>query len=226
MIESKKFTTSHNLPAEIPLFLVRGAVLMPKTHLPIPIFEAGQIPMIHDCLSGNKMIGLIQPSNLPIDDQDSEAITLYSTGCLGRITDVTEHDSARLVIALEGICRFKLMDHHESKSGYPMGRVDYTPFESDLVEEYDFSMDRPRLFAALRPYFNNLEITPNWEEIAKTSNQKLVSSLSMACPLHPSERQILLETENLKEQSELFTKLIEMSTPARHNDSSHQYTYH
>ena len=226
MIESANFTTLQDLPTELPLFLVRGAVLMPKSHLPIPIFETGQIPMLHDCLSGNKMLGLIQPSNLPIDDQDDESVTLFSTGCLGRITDVQEHDSARLVIALEGLCRFRLIQHQEGPNGYPVGLVDYRPYESDLVEEYDFSMDRPRLFAALRPYFNNLEITPNWEEISKTSNQKLVSALSMACPLRPSEKQILLETQNLKEQSEIFTKLIEMSTPGVHNDINHHFTFH
>lgn len=226
MPKKTNFTTLKDLPSELPLFLVRGAVLMPKSHLPIPIFEAGQIPMLHDCLNGNKLLGLIQPSNSPIDDQDDDAITLFSTGCLGRITDVQEHDSARLIIALEGICRFRLIQHEEGPNGYPIGRIDYTPYETDLVEEYDFSMDRTRLFAALRPYFNKLEITPNWEEITKTSNQRLVSALSMACPLRPSEKQIILETENLKEQSEIFTKLIEMSTPGAHNETNHHFTYH
>lgn len=220
------FIKRQELPTEIPLFLVRGAVLMPKAHLPVPIFESAQLPLLQDCLNGNRLLGLIQPSNLPSDDQNKDAVTLYSTGCLARITDVREHDAAEMVVALEGVCRFKLVDHEDGPGGYPVGYVDYQPYEQDLVVEYDFSLDRSRLFAALRPYFNRLDISPDWEEISKTSNQRLVSALSMACPLKPSEKQVLLEAQDLKEQSELFTKLIEMSMPEMHNNNSYAYTYH
>lgn len=226
MKEKNIFVTRHDLPTEIPLFLVRGAVLMPKAHLPVPIFEQSQIPLLQDCLENNKVLGLIQPSNLPSEDQNRETIRLYTTGCLARITDVREHESVQMIVALEGICRFQLLDHTEGPGGYPMGLVDYQSYESDLADEYDFSMDRSRLFAALKPYFRKIDMNPDWEEFSKVSNHRLVSALSMACPLRPSEKQVLLEARNLKEQSEIFTKLIEMSAQAGHNSNSYSFMYH
>ena len=49
------------LPTNIPLFPLTGAILMPKGHLPLSIFEPRYLEMVEMANDGNKMIGMIQP---------------------------------------------------------------------------------------------------------------------------------------------------------------------
>lgn len=218
-----KLISIEDLPTQIPLFMVRGAILLPKATLPLPAFDSSHIAMISDCMTGNKLLGLIQPSMSMRGSMDLDELGLFEIGCLAKITDIVEHEENKLVAELEGISRFRLISQKHSKEGYPVATVDYTPYASDLIDEVDFHMDRPRLLRALKPYFDRLEIAPNWEEIDKTSNHKLLTALSMACPLPPSEKQALLETESIQEQSQMITMLIEMAALGGVNENT---TYH
>jgi uncharacterized protein len=200
-----------DLPRQVPLFMVRGAILLPKAYLPLPIFNVAHLTMMSDCMTSHKFVGLIQPSIRGQGELDFENFDLFEIGCLAKISDIVENAEGRLVAELEGIVRFRLIDHQESENGYPIATVDYTPYASDLIEEIDFHMDRPRLLRALKPYFERLDIAPNWEEIDQTSNHRLLTVLSMACPLPPSEKQALLETESVQEQSKMITTLLEMA---------------
>jgi Lon protease-like protein len=216
-------TSIDDLPRQIPLFMVRGAILLPKANLPLPVFDAAHLAMISDCMTSNKLLGLIQPSASMRGPTDLDRFGLFETGCLAKIVDVVEHEENKLVAELEGVMRFRLVDQTESKEGYPIATVDYTAYSSDLIDEVDFHMDRPRLLRALKPYFDRLDIAPNWEEINQTSNHKLLTALSMACPLPPSEKQALLETESIQEQSQMITLLIEMAALGGNTENT---TYH
>ena len=57
-----------------------------------------------------------------------------------------------------------------------------------------------------------MDITPNWQEIDKTSNEKLITALAMVCPFEASEKQAILESPTLKEQSQIITTMIEMAS--------------
>ena len=214
---------THQLPTEIPLILVRGAVLMPKAYLPLPLFDNVPLSLVNESLKEKKLIGLIQPTASIKETADFDDLTLFSIGTLAQIVEINEISNNKMIVTLEGICRFRLLDKQETDDGYPIGKVCYDQFSGDLIEENDFMLDRDRLIGLLKPYFNRLDININFDEISKTSNQKLITALTMACPFHPSEKQILLETENLKEQSRLITTLIEMTSYSEHNET---ITYH
>lgn len=223
MFKNKKFNSIEELPEEIPLLLVRGALLLPKAETQLPIFDNNFAQLASDCLKGNGFIGLIQP-NISFDQSpELEKLELFSTGCLGRIIDIVDLRNIGPGVVLEGICRFKLVDQDDDTHNYPIGKVDYTPFINDLVDEADFSLDRHKLFKVLKPYFARLNIPLDWETIGKVSNQRLITALSMACPFHPSEKQALLDTKSFKEQSEMITKLIEMTPQGSQSDD---VTYH
>ena len=50
------------LPDTIPLFPLPGAVLLPRTRLPLHIFEPRYLQLVEDVLkSGHRLIGMIQP---------------------------------------------------------------------------------------------------------------------------------------------------------------------
>lgn len=220
------------LPPKIPLLMIRGAVILPQAHFSLPVFDSDHGDLLLHCLKNNQLIGLIQP-NIPFHKtNDLDHFDLFNIGCLVRVTEIHDHRDTKFVANLEGICRFKLIDQEKDQQAmlqedvlenFPMATVDYEPFLRDLVCESDFSMDRPRLINALKPYFNDLDIVPNWDEIHRISNHKLIIALSMACPLGAAEKQFILETESMQEQSEVMIKLIEMASLTRHNEV---VTYH
>lgn len=52
-----------DLPEGIPLFPLPGAVLMPRTRLPLQIFEPRYLQMVEDVLkTPSRLIGMIQPA--------------------------------------------------------------------------------------------------------------------------------------------------------------------
>lgn len=216
-------TSTAQLPKEIPLILVRGAVLMPKAQLPLPIFDHLPLALISEGAKNHKLIGLIQPNASLRETADFDDLTLFSIGTLAQITEINEISDKKMIVTLDGICRFKLLDKQETEEGYPIGQVCYKQFSGDLVEENDFTLDRVGLIEKLKSYFGRLDIKINLEEINKVSNQKLITALAMACPFRPSEKQVLLETQNLKDQSLLLSRLIEMTSYADQNDP---ITYH
>ena len=110
------------LPDTIPLFPLPGAVLLPRTRLPLHIFEPRYLQMLDDALkSGHRLIGMIQP----IGDG------LAAVGTAGRVTMFSEMDDGRLMISLRAISRFRLEEVIEGFTPYLRGRVDWSPFKAD-----------------------------------------------------------------------------------------------
>ena len=203
-------STPKELPTLIPLLPLHGAVLLPRSQLPIPIFEIDYLSMIAESIKSHHMIGVVQPilKNLNME----ENLSLFKSGCLGRIIDINEAEESRLIITLSGISRFDIIEEVASEHGYRRALVSYDRYAQDLVDEVDFSFDRFRLLKALKGYFKIMDITPNWQEIDKTSNEKLITALAMVCPFEASEKQAILESPTLKEQSQIITTMIEMAS--------------
>ena len=54
-----------------------------------------------------------------------------------------------------------------------------------------------------------IDLSPNWDEIQRISNEKLITALTMVCPFQPNEKQAILEVPSLQEQSRLVQALLE-----------------
>ena len=99
----KLFEVDQNkLPNNIPLFPLENVLLLPFGKLPLNIFEERYIKMTLDSLKSHRMIGLIQPKN-----NNNE---LFMMGCIGKITSYIETPDYRIVLNLEGVCRFVLQE--------------------------------------------------------------------------------------------------------------------
>lgn len=55
--------TFDQLPEILPIFPLTGVLLLPRGKLPLNVFEPRYLAMIEDALAGNRMIGIIQPSD-------------------------------------------------------------------------------------------------------------------------------------------------------------------
>jgi Lon protease-like protein len=200
--------TFDQLPEIVPIFPLTGVLLLPRGKLPLNVFEPRYLAMTEDALSGNRMIGIIQPS----DPQSRASVPpVYPIGCAGRITSFSETDDGRYLITLTGVCRFETVRELPIVRGYRRVDVSWERFAADLEESGPALFDRARLVEGLKTYFKIQGISANWDAIDSTPDERLVTSLAMICPFEPSEKQALLECGSLSERASMMVAIIEMS---------------
>jgi uncharacterized protein len=200
--------TIDQLPEIVPIFPLTGVLLLPRGKLPLNVFEPRYLAMTEDALSGNRMIGIIQPSD-PLSRASVPPV--YPIGCAGRITSFSETDDGRYLITLTGVCRFETVRELPIVRGYRRVDVSWERFAADLEEPGPALFDRARLVEGLRTYFKIQGISANWDAIESTPDERLVTSLAMICPFEPAEKQALLECGSLSERASMMIAIIEMS---------------
>ena len=217
------FTTQFDeLPPSLPIFPLTGVLLLPRGVLPLNIFEPRYLAMVDAALAGNRLIGMVQPTDAAGSHSPQGQPPIYRTGCAGRISSFDETDDSRYLITLTGVCRFQITGESLSNGGFRRAEVDWAPFAGDY-DQTPVAIDRERLATALDAYFHQHEISADWEAIDETPDERLITSLSMICPFDPTEKQALLEAPTLAERAEMMMSLVEMAihspggdAPARH----------
>ncbi|HRO13982.1 MAG TPA: LON peptidase substrate-binding domain-containing protein [Paracoccus sp. (in: a-proteobacteria)] len=186
----------------IPLFPLPGALLLPRTRLPLQIFEPRYLQMMDDVLkSGHRLIGMIQPVGDGLAD----------VGTAGRVTMFSETDDGRMMISLRAVSRFRLVEVVEGFTPYLRGRVDWTPWRADRdgAAASDPGFDRPAFMDRLARYMAARDLSTDWNAAEEAEDELLINSLSMLLPLSVEEKQALLEARSLPQRRELLDGLLE-----------------
>ena len=210
------------LPAILPIFPLTGVLLLPRGQLPLNIFEPRYLAMTRDAMEGERLIGMVQPSDPPIRELNP---SVYQTGCAGRVTSFSETEDGRLLITLTGVSRFRIKEELPLFSGYRRVVADWQDFAADR-DAGAAGFDRSRLTEGLRHFFIQRQVEANWEAIDKAPGEHLVTSIAMMCPFAPNEKQALLEASTLDERARLLTALIEMTATAPMPDPQRGITRH
>lgn len=193
------------LPDTIPVFPLTGVLLLPHGQLPLNIFEPRYIAMVDDAMAGSRMIGMVQPKTYG-------GQALYDIGCAGRIINFSEAEGGRYLITLGGICRFRIARELETQKPYRSIAPDWSGYKADMEKQIEkVAVDRARLNNLLQSYFRKQEMSCDWEKVDIAPDADLLTALAMICPLGPSEKQALLEAENINTRTELFMTLIQMA---------------
>ena len=215
MTLTDRYNRPADLPPRIPVFPLRGAILLPRATLPLNIFEPRYLAMIDDAMSGSRVIGILQPSGRGDDDERESPIDnasrLRRVGCAGRITSYQELDDGRLVITLTGIMRFECLDEAATDTPYRIMTVAYDKFAKDLTEGLGEELvDRQNLLRVLKSYLDANRLKTDWSAIQRASNEFLINALCVMCPYGPEEKQALLEAADLKMRAEVLIALAEI----------------
>lgn len=196
-----------DLPRQLAVFPLTGALLLPGGRLPLHIFEPRYVAMVEDALAGGRAVGMIQEDRGTGDESRS----LYRVGCLGRLSSFSETDDGRYLITLTGLIRFDVVREIDMHRGYRRVVADYDRFVSDLVALPDGAgVDRNALLTALRVYFHARGFEANWDAIDEMPDDLLVVTLSMVCPFEPAEKQALLEASTQADQADALLTLLRM----------------
>jgi len=211
---TNRYRRPADLPARIPVFPLRGAILLPRATLPLTIFEPRYLDLIDDAMSGGRVIGILQPALAGDDDQESpldKSAGLRSVGCAGRITSYQELDDGHLIITLTGITRFQCVGEAETDKPYRIMSVSYDRFANDLTEGLGEELvDRQNLLRVLKTYLEVNSLKTDWSTIQRASNEFLINALSVMCPYGPEEKQALLEAKDLRSRAEVLVALAEI----------------
>lgn len=205
-----RYRSTEDLPGTAPLFPLTGALLLPRTHLPLNIFEPRYLAMVDAALAGDRLIGMIQPAH-PGAEAESAHPELSRVGCLGRLTSFSETGDGRYLISLTGVCRFGLAAEVEADTPYRQGRLDFANYAGDLGLAPEVDLDRGRLYDALAPYLERQELEVDWADLDQARTESLINTLAVALPLGPREKQGLLLAETLNQRTQLLLTLLEMA---------------
>ena len=195
--------TPKNIPDTLPLFPLENVLLLPFGKLPLNIFEERYINMVLDSLQSHRMIGIIQPKN-----NNNE---LFMMGCIGKITSYIETQDYRLVLNLEGICRFILKERNLTSKGYYQGNIETNNFLDDL-NEIEPMLDRKILIQKYTNFFKIKKLAIDQEVLSETSNLQLLSTLAMLAPFNKIDKQAILESPNVKDRIDTINSILDLNT--------------
>ena len=200
-------SNSTDLPDLIPVFPLPGALLLPRSRLPLHLFEPRYLAMLDDALkTPARLIGMIQPNQVPGRDGTG----LHCIGCAGRVTQFSETEDGRYMITLTGITRYRVAEEVDGFTPYRRARVSWAGFERDLgPEDEDPGFDRPAFLQLLGRYFEAQDLQTDWDTLKDADNELLINSLSMLLGFEPEDKQALLEAPSLSTRRETLVTLIE-----------------
>jgi len=191
------------IPSSIPLFPLENVLLLPFGKLPLNIFEERYIKMALDSLKSHRMIGVIQPKN-----NNNE---LFMLGCIGKITSYIETPDYRIVLNLEGVCRFVLEERNLTPNGYYQAKINISDYLEDL-NSMEPQIDRNSLIQKYENFFKIKKLEIDKNVLGDTSNLQLLSTLTMIAPFNKIDKQAILESPNLLERVNTINSILDLNT--------------
>ncbi|MEL6647798.1 MAG: LON peptidase substrate-binding domain-containing protein [Pseudomonadota bacterium] len=197
-----------DLPEVISVFPLPGALLLPRSRLPLHLFEPRYLAMFDDALkTSERLIGMVQPSK---SSSGNEAPPLHTIGCVGRVTQFSETEDGRYMITLSGMSRFRILEEMDGFTPYRRTRVSWAGFERDMgPADADPGFDRAKFMDLLSRYFKARELNADWDTLKDADDELLINSLSMLLGFEPEDKQALLEAPSLSTRRETLVTLME-----------------
>jgi uncharacterized protein len=216
----RRFLKVGDLPPTAPVFPLNGAILLPRSILPLNIFEPRYLEMIDDVITGNRLLVIVQPDRSASEPAEMPRIVTESpqgappvrhVGCIGRLTAFQETDDGRVLVTLQGLARCKLGAELRATTPYRQFAIDSAPFAQDFEQGAgEDHVDREALLKGLKAYLAKNDMKADWTAIGRSSTESLVNGLSIISPYGPEEKQALLEAPDLKSRAEVLLALAEM----------------
>jgi Lon protease-like protein len=193
---------------------------LPRTRLPLNIFEPRYLTMINDALAGDRIVGMTRPVEDQVEANDARQ-AVHQIGCAGRITSFAEVEEGRMLILLTGISRFSIVRELAVNTPYRQVEADYSAFADDLkLGHGQEHVNRKQVLNTFRAFLRAYDLQTDWREIRAASNELLVNSLSTIAPFAAAEKQALLEAPSLEARAQLFVALTEVNI-SRSSNGTH-----
>jgi uncharacterized protein len=194
----------------VPIFPLPGAILFPRSQLPLHIFEPRYREMVRDAVDGPGRIAMIQPHRL---DDDNQA-PLYGVGCVGDVVGLEELADGRFNIVLLGSNRFRLIRETEADASYRCAEVDIEAFDDD-DEPPPLSLgQRAEVEREARRLGDAMGLAIDWNAVNRLDDEMLVNAIAQVAPFDAGAKQALLEQATLPGRADLLVQLMQFQRAA------------
>jgi len=213
----------HRLPGQVPIFPLVKTILLPRRQLALNIYEERHINLVNTALKTNRLIGIIQPKpNCTSGKNIGHNSELYTIGCVGKITQFEETEEECYNITLTGMCRFSIIAETVSDGGFRQANVNWQNFTNDGHFTPKKALNRTSFLPKLKSYLTQNEmLCDKWENLKTVSDEKLVSCLSVICPLTTEEKQALLEANDIEHRYSLLEAFIDLALQSQTKHQRH-----
>jgi Lon protease-like protein len=191
----------------IPVFPLAGALLFPRSQLPLHIFEPRYRAMIADAMAGERLIGMVQPRDA------REPPGLFAVGCLGRIAECEPLKDGRYNIVLDGLSRFRIARELPVTTLYRQVEADPSGLD-DSDDEVLGIAQRAEIERESRAYADSLGYAVDWDAVARLDDERLVNGICQIAPLDIGSKQALLEAADLAERADLLVQFMQFQRMA------------
>jgi Lon protease-like protein len=193
----------------IPIFPLPGAILFPRSQLPLHIFEPRYREMVRDAIDGPGRIGMIQPQRL---DDDNQA-PLYAVGCVGEVVGIEELDDGRFNIVLLGTNRFRYLRDTEVDASYRCAEVDIEAFDDEEPPALSLA-ERAEVEREARRLGDAMGLAVDWDAVSRLDDEMLVNAIAQVAPFDVGAKQALLEQATLTGRADLLVQLMQFHRAA------------
>jgi hypothetical protein len=188
----------------VPIFPLPGAILFPRSQLPLHIFEPRYREMVRDAIDGSGRIAMIQPHRI---DDDNQA-PLFGVGCVGDVVGIEELEDGRFNIVLLGSNRFRLLKEAEIDAPYRCAEVDIEAFDDDEPPPLEL-IQRAEVEREARRLGDALGLAVDWAAVARLDDEMLVNAIAQVAPFDVGAKQALLEQATLEGRADLLVQLMQ-----------------
>ena len=196
------------LTIRVPIFPLAGAILFPRSQLPLHIFEPRYRELVRDALDGGGQIGMIQPL-----DVDPAKPSLYAVGCVGEIVGVEELEDGRYNIVLNGSSRFRMIAEDAPENAYRSAQIDVAAFDDREPPPLPLAL-RAGVEQEARRLGDVLGLAVDWSAVGRLDDEMLVNAIAQVAPFDVGAKQALLEAESLDERADLLVQLMQFQRMA------------
>jgi Lon protease-like protein len=187
----------------VPIFPLAGAILFPRSQLPLHIFESRYREMVRDAMEGSGRIGMIQPQG-----PDEGQPPLYSAGCVGELVGVEELEDGRFNIVLHGSNRFRLIAEADLGTPYRHADIDISAFDDREPPPLALAA-RAEVEREARRLGDALGLSVDWDAVGRLDDEMLVNAIAQVAPFDFGAKQALLEQETLAGRADLLVQLMQ-----------------
>ena len=199
--EDEEEINNENLPEVLPILPLRNTVLFPGVVIPITAGRDKSIKLIKDANNGSKVIGVVSQKDESVEDPS--AADINETGTVARILRVLKMPDGNTTVIIQGKKRFKVAEVI-TEEPYMTATVREVPEAKPAKQNKEFGAiidsikdlalqiirDSPNIPSEASFAIKNIE-----------SSSFLINFVSSNMNLTVSEKQALLEQNDLKERA-------------------------
>ena len=183
------------------VFPLTGALLFPRMHLPLHIFEPRYRALVSDAMARDRRIAMIQPRA-----DRSEKPALFETGCIGHIAQVEALDDGRYNLVLEGVSRFRMV--RELDVTTPFRQIEGMLIDDSADPGLGIA-DRASVEREARRFASSQGYVVDWESVTRLDDEALINGIAQIAPFDAAAKQALLEASTLSDRAELIVQLMQ-----------------